>query len=155
MVPLLSMKEINRIMTLGFCRRLFFGCGWTPRHRLPFWFRIELIAPGLISRDDVFQKQWILVTHGNKVSRSFIRFAFCSSVSLCCTNREQIFKLPKSSRTMVCVMSLPMPNSSAINLSVRRRSCVSIYRTFWIISGILLVDGRQERSSSSVVSSLR
>ena len=53
------------------------------------------------------------------------------SARLCGTNREQIFRLPKSSRTMVCAVSLLMPNSSAINLSVRRRSCASICRTFW------------------------
>ena len=49
-----------------------------------------------------------------------IRFAFCSSVSLCGTNREQIFCLPIS-WTMVCAVSLLMPNSSAINLSVSSR----------------------------------
>ena len=39
-----------------------------------------------------------------------IRFAFCSSVSLCGTNREHIFRLPKSSPTMACAVSLLMPN---------------------------------------------
>ena len=47
------------------------GSRRTPRHQLPFWFRIEVVAPSLISRDDVLQKQWILVTHGNEVSKKF------------------------------------------------------------------------------------
>ena len=50
---------------------------------------------------------------------------------------------------MVCAVSMLMPNSSAINLSVCRRSCASICRTFSIISGILLVNGRAECGSSS------
>ena len=50
-----------------------------------------------------------------------IRFAFCSSVNLCGINREQIFRLPKSSRTMVYAVSLLTSNSSAINLGVSRR----------------------------------
>ena len=58
-------------------------------------------------------------------------------------------------RTMVCAVSLLMPNSSAINLSVSRRSCSSICCTFSIISGVLHVDGWPERGSSSVVPSLR
>jgi len=81
-----------------------------------------------------------------------IRFAFCSSISWCGTNREQIFRLPKSSLTMVCTVSLLMPNSSAINLKVTRRSCASICLTRSIISGVLLVDGQPEHGSSSVVS---
>ena len=81
-----------------------------------------------------------------------IRFAFCPSVSVCGTNREQIFRLPKSSRTMVCAVSFLMPNSSAINLSVSRRSCASTCRTFSIISGVLLVDDRPKHGSFSVVS---
>ena len=80
-----------------------------------------------------------------------IRFAFCSSVSLCGTNREQIFRSSKSSWTMVYAVSLLMPNSSAINLRVSHRSCASICRTFSIISGVLVVDGRPECSSSSSV----
>ena len=52
------------------------GSRWTPRRRLPFWFRIELVAPSLVSRDDVFLKQWIPATHGNEVSRSFHPFCF-------------------------------------------------------------------------------
>ena len=60
----------------------------------------------------------------------FIRFAFCSSVNLCGTNREQIFRLRKSPWTMVCAVTLLMPNSSAINLSVSRRFWASICRTF-------------------------
>ena len=81
-----------------------------------------------------------------------MRFAFCSSVSLCGTNREQIFRLHKSSRAMLCTVPLLMPNSSAINHKVTRRSCASICRTRSIMSGVLLVDGRPERGSSSVVS---
>ena len=34
------------------------------------------IAPCLISHDNVFQKQWILVSYGNEVSRSFHPFCF-------------------------------------------------------------------------------
>ena len=44
-----------------------------------------------------------------------IRFVFCSSLSLHCSIWEQIFRLPKLSRMMVCTVSLLMPNSSAIN----------------------------------------
>ena len=87
--------------------------------------------------------------------RSFHPFCFCSSLSLCCTNQEQTFRLLKSSRTMVNAVSLLMLNSSAINLSVSHRPCASICRTFSIISGVLLDDGRPERGSSSIVSSLR
>ena len=50
---------------------------------------------------------------------------------------------------MVCAVFLLMPNSSAINLSVKPRSCASIFVEH---SGVLLVDGRPERGSSSVVS---
>ena len=49
-----------------------------------------------------------------KYPEVLIRLAFCSSVSLCGTNREQIFGLPKSSRTMVCAVFLIMPKFSAI-----------------------------------------
>ena len=110
------------------------------RSHLPWWSFPEAMDPG----------QW---SHMEKKSPEVsIRFAFCSCVNLCCTNREQIFRLPKSWRTMVCAVSLLMPNSSAINLSVSRRSCARICRTFSIISRVLLVDGRPERGSSSVVS---
>ena len=60
--------------------------------------------------------------------------AFCSSVNLCGTNREQIFRLPKSSWTMVCTVSLLMSNSTAINLNVSHRSCANLCRTFSIIT---------------------
>ena len=59
-----------------------------------------------------------------------ICFAFWLSVSLCGTNQEQIFHLPKSSWMMVCAMSLLLPNSSTINLSISHWSSVSICRTF-------------------------
>ena len=49
-----------------------------------------------------------------------IRFALCSSMNLCGTDQEQIFRLPKSSRTMVSAVYLLMPISSAFNLSVSR-----------------------------------
>ena len=78
--------------------------------------------------------------------------AFCSSVSLCGTNREQIFRLPRSSWTMVFAVSLLMPNSSTINHCVSRRSCTSICRNFSIISGDLLVDSQLQRGSSPVLS---
>ena len=78
-----------------------------------------------------------------------IGFAFCSFVSLWGTNREQIFRFPKSSGTMVCAVSLLMPNSSAMNLSADRRSCASICRTFSIISGVLLVHDLPEYDSLS------
>ena len=80
-----------------------------------------------------------------------ISFAFCSSVSLCSTNQEQIC-LPKSSWTMVCAVSLLMPNSFAVIVSMSHRSCASICRTFSIISGVLLVDGRLQYGSLSVIS---
>ena len=34
------------------------------------------VASGLIYSDDVFPKQWILITHGNEVSRNFRPFCF-------------------------------------------------------------------------------
>ena len=80
--------------------------------------------------------------------------AFCSSVSLCGTNRKQVFRLPFS-RTKVCAVFFLMPNFSTIKLSVSRRSSVIICRTFSIISEVLLVDGRPERGSSSSFPSLR
>ena len=81
-----------------------------------------------------------------------ICFAFCSSVSLCGTNREQIFPLPTHSQMMVCTVSLLMLNFSAINRKVTHRSCASICRTRSIMSAVLLVDGKPKRGSSSVVS---
>ena len=66
-----------------------------------------------------------------------VRFASCSSVSLSDTNWEQIFSLPKPSRTIVCAMSLLLPNFSAINLSVSRRSCARYTRTSLILSRFL------------------
>ena len=35
---------------------------------------MELVARDIIPRDDVFQKNWILITQGNEVSRSFHSF---------------------------------------------------------------------------------
>ena len=70
-----------------------------------------------------------------------IRFAFCLSVSLCGTNREHIFRY-SNHRGQWCAPRRVLANvqySSAINLSVSRRSCVSICRTFSIISGVQLV----------------
>ena len=83
-----------------------------------------------------------------------IHFAFCSSVSLCITNREQIFHLHRSSRTVVCAVSLLIPNSFKINLSISRRSYASICRTFSIISGVLFVDGQTEHLMLSSFPSL-
>jgi len=60
--------------------------------------------------------------------------------------------LAKSSKMMVCTVSLLMPNSSTINCKVTRRSCASICHTRSIMSGVLLVDGQPKRGSSSVVS---
>ena len=73
-MPLLSKKATTVFWPWLFCRRLFLVAGKSVN--TTFWFRIELVAPGLISRDDVFRKQWILVTHGNEVSRSFNPFGF-------------------------------------------------------------------------------
>ena len=67
-----------------------------------------------------------------------IHFAFCLSVSLCGTNREQIFRLPKSSWTMMFSLSLLMPNSSTINLSISRRSCASFAALSWSFLGFCL-----------------
>ena len=73
------------------------------------------------------KQNWGIMRYWSQVEMKspevYIRFTVCSSVSVCGTNREQIFRLPKSSRTMVC--SLLMPNCSAINLSVSRRSCAT------------------------------
>ena len=52
----------------------------------------------------------------------YIRFAFCSSVRMCGRNREQIFRLPKSSQTMVCAVSLLTPNSSTDTLKYQSRT---------------------------------
>ena len=38
--------------------------------------RMVLVVPGLVSYDNVFQKNWILVTHGNEVSKIFHPFCF-------------------------------------------------------------------------------
>jgi hypothetical protein len=56
-------------------------------------------------------------------------------------NRSHTFLDPKSLQTMVCTVSLLMPNSSAINRKVTHRSCASICRTHSIMPGVLLVDG--------------
>ena len=140
---------------LGFLQITLFwsrGSRWRTCYRLPFWFRIELVTSDLIFRGDVFQNQWIMVTHGNEFSRSFHPFCFCSSVSLWGTNREQIFCLRKSSRTVVCAVFLLMPKSLRNQSCDSRRSCASICRTFSTISEVLLVDVRPEGCSSSVVS---
>ena len=154
MVPLLSEKAIS-FLTVDFCRLLFFGRGEVGEYRaydcrlIPDWtgntmshilwrcFR-EAMDPG-------HTWKW-------KSPEVSIRFALCLSVSLCCTNQEQIIRLPKSSQTMVCTMSLLMPKSWAIKLSFSRRFCASICHTFSIISGVLLVNGWLERGSSSIVS---
>jgi hypothetical protein len=57
-------------------------------------------------------------------------------------NRCHTFLNPKSSWTMVCTVSLLMPNSSAMNHKVTRRSCASICHTRSIMCAVLLVDGR-------------
>ena len=108
-------EDDKQCFDLGFLQMTLFcsqGSRWTQRHRLSFWFRIELVAPGLISRDDVFQKQWILVTHGNEVSRSFHPFCFL----FVCELVRHVFRLTKSLRTIACAVSLLMPNSFVINL---------------------------------------
>ena len=158
MVPLLLKKAINSVLTFDFCRRFFFGRGEVCQHQasdcrfhsgsnwyhqVSFSVRIFFRCNGSWSHMEM------------KSPEVSIRFASRSSVSLCGTNREQIFYLSKSSRTIVWAVSLLMPNSSAINLSVSRRSCSSICCTFSIISGVLHVDGWPERGSSSVVPSLR
>ena len=123
---------------------------WTPCHRLPFWFRIELVVTGLISRGDIFRKQWILVTHGNEVSRSFHLFSFL----LVCELERHKSRADLPLTQIIAddgVRRVLMPNFSAINISVSRRFCASIFLTFSIISGALLVVGRPERGSSSVV----
>ena len=143
-------KGDKQCFDIGLLQRTLFWSlesRWTPRHRLPFWFRIELVAPDLF-RDDVFQKQWIQVTHRNEVSRSLHPFCFLLVCELVLQKSGADLPLTKSSRTMVCAVSLLMPYSSAINLSGSRRTC----RTVSIFSGVLFVDGRPERDSSSVVS---
>ena len=67
-----------------------------------------------------------------------IRFALCSSAA----QMGADLPLTQIMQTMVCAVSLLMPNSSAIKLIVNRRSCASICRTFSIISGALPLDGR-------------
>ena len=144
MTPLLLKKAINSVLTMDFCRRW-----WTTCHWLPFSFRIELVAPGLISCGDVFQKQWILVTHRNEVSRSFHPFCFLLVLWACAAQIGSRTSGFPNHRGRWCAIP---PQS---NLSVSRRSCASIGRTFSIISGVLLVDGRPERGSSSVVWTIR
>ena len=134
MMSLLSKKAINSVLILDFYRRLFFGRGEVGEHHVI---------------DCRFESRSHMKMKSPEVS---IRFAFYSSVSLCASNQEQIFRLPKSSRTMVCTVFLLMPNSSAINLGVSRRSCARFSYTFSIISGVLLVDDRPERGSLSALS---
>ena len=137
---------------LGFLQMTFFGHGKVSEHATDCHFDSGLIPTGLISHDYVFHKQWILVTYGNEAFRSFHPFCFLLVCELVRPNQEKIFRLPKSSRTMVCAVSFQMPNSSTINLSVSHRYCASICHTFSIISGVLFVDGRPERGSTSVIS---
>ena len=122
MMPLLSNKAVNSVMILDFWS---WGSHWTPHHQLPFWFRIILVAPVLISHD-VFQKQWILVRHGSEVSRSFHPFCFL----LVC---ELVWHKLGTDLPLLWMMVYAV--SSAINLSINCRSCASICRTlldhFW------------------------
>ena len=126
---------------LGFLQKTFFFCGEVGQH--------QVSSPvTMFSRSN---RSWShMEVKSPEVS---IRFAFCSSLSLCGSNRELIFCLSKSSRTMVRRVLL-MPNSSAIFFaSVFGLVPVFVLHFlshFWI----LLVDVRPERGSSSVVSFL-
>ena len=151
MMPLLSKKTINSILTLDFCRRFSFGRGEFGEHHES----IDVLIPVRTgsTRSHLPWRCFREAMGPNHTWKwSIQKFP---SVSLCGTNREQVFRLPKASRTMVCAVSLLMPNSSAINLSVSRWSCASICRTFSIISGALLVGGRPEHGSSQSFPSLR
>ena len=72
-----------------------------------------------------------------------IHFALCSFV-----RHKSGADLPLTQFVAVEGARLVFANAQFfLNLSVSRRSCASICRTFFIISGVLLVDGRPERAS--------
>ena len=154
-MPLLSKKAINSVLTFDFCRRLFFFALGKSVNALP---SISVLIPDRTgsTRSHLswrcFYKQWILVTHGNEVSRSFHPFLLSARLWARATQIGSRFSAYPNHRGWWCPPVLVKAISSAINLSVSRRSCASICRTFSIISGVLLVDGRPERGSSSVVS---
>jgi hypothetical protein len=73
---------------------------------------------------------------------------FCSSLSLCGTNFEQILTFPKCSWTLWQIVSLLMFNSSAINLRAYRPSGITISRTFATMYAFRRVEGRPLLGSS-------
>ena len=141
MMSLLSKKVINSVLTLDVC------C-----HRLPFWFWIKLVAPDLVSHE-CFPEA---MDPGHTWKWSLQKFpSTLLSVCLwaCAAQIRSRSSAYPNHRRWWCVMSfLLMPNYSTINLSNSHCSYASICCTFSIISGILLVDGWPEHSSSSVVS---
>ena len=138
MLPFLSKKAINNILTLEFCRWLFF-------------FGRELVEPGLISRDDVFQKQWILVTYGNEICRSFHPFYFLLVFELVRhksgANLPFIQTIADDGMRRILANSQFLRNQSHLQSLILWQHLSHFVDHFWV----LLVDGRPERGSSSVV----
>ena len=72
-MTLLSKKGINSVLTWDFCRRFFMVLGKLVNIRPS----IAVLIPDQTGSTrfhltyDVFQKQWILVTHGNEVGNLF------------------------------------------------------------------------------------
>ena len=131
MMSLLSKKAIDSVLTLDFCRRLYFGRGEVGAHHVvdcrfdsgSNWQHQVSSPVTMFSRSN---GPW---SHMEMKSPEVsIRFAFCLSESLCGTNWEQIFHLPRSSATMVCAVSLLMPNSTAVNLKAGSHLCGAMRR---------------------------
>ena len=103
MMPLLPKKAVNSVLTLDFCRRLFFSRGEVSEHhaincRFDSGLKWQHLVSSPVTMFYRSNGSWsYMETKSPEVS---IHFDFCSSVSLC-ENRDQIFCLPKSSRTMV------------------------------------------------------
>lgn len=65
----------------------------------------------------------------------FLTYILLSRLSMCSPNREQIFRLPKSSLMIVCILSLLITNSSPINRSISWQSCTSMCCIHLIMTG--------------------
>ena len=77
-MPLSSKKAMNCILTLDFCRRLSFS-SWEDGEHHAIDCRFDSGSNWYHHASSpvrMFSKQWILITHGNEVSRSFHLFCF-------------------------------------------------------------------------------
>ena len=136
MMPLLSKKAINSVLTSAFCRQLFWSQGsrWT-LHHIP----VLIVNQTGSTRSHL---PWCFpeaMDPDHKWKRSFHLFCFLLVCEFVWHKSGTDLPLTKSPWTMVCAMSLLMRNSSSINLRISRWSCGSISS---IISGVLLANGR-------------